>query len=638
MKKLLLSLTVLALVISPIHAKAAVTASASSLVTSPIFAKATSPQIGLFSLTLAQTASETLSSVAVTLNNNGTSTAASGDLAQLSVYKDNGDSVFNSSTDTLAGSQSTVNIGSPTVISTASNNAIDGGKFFISLATSPSWSSSISPIDSITASLAADGVVTSANSPVLTATTTSTITADTMGPVVTSAVAQNTGGGVVKNAGDKVVLTFGEATNKPVITAANIASILQLSNSHSWLDGLASIGGASWNSAGTELTITLSGGVSVPTVALSDTVTMSSSVITDATGNPAVGTTTVTGTFGEDTTGPAVNSAMAKNTGGTSAKEAGDSVVITFSEATNKFTITAANIASILQLNNSHSWLDGAASLGGVSWSSDGKTLTITLSSGTSLPTVAVGDTVTISGASIKDASNNNATGTVTITGDFGGQTGGTVGDDHHGKGDDDDDDDDEEDSRVKCTGGIINGKLYKLVGSPTVYLARKCTLKPFRGNAVFKARGHKFQNIIELSVAPTGVVLSTDPALPAEGTLIRGKKDKTVWFVTKDGKRRGFTKAEIFKKLGFAFDKVEIVDDSDLNTMQVASNIDTDTTHPDGSIIKCENATVVFEIKGGQKHAFSSAEAFNAKGHQFKHILSVDCSKFSYAQGAAIQ
>lgn len=631
MRKLLFTLSALALSLSPLAvAEAAVTASASSLAVSPMTLKASSAATGLFAVTLAQTAAETLSSVAITITNSGASTASGSDFASVAVYKDNGNGTFDPATDAVAGTQATVSVGSATTVTTASNNTIDGGKFFVALSTSGTWSSAASPVDSVTATLAANGVVTSANSPTLTAVTTAAITADTVGPVLSTAVATNAGGGTAKNAGDTVVLTFGEATNKPVITAANIASLLQLNNSHSFLDGVASIGGASWNAPGTVLTITLSAGTLLPTVELGDTVTVAGTAITDSHGNLASGNQVITGTFGADTTAPALSSAVAKNTGGTSAKEAGDSVELTFSEATNKFVITAANIASLLQLNNSHSFLDGASSLGSATWSADGIKLTITLSAGTSVPTITVGDTVTVAGTSIKDAANNNATGTVNITGDFGG----TITTPPPG----DDDDDSDEDSRKHCASGVVNGRLYKIKGSATVYLAAGCRLKPFRGAAVFKARGHKFQNIVELDALPSGAVISDKPALPAVGTLIRGSKEKTVWFIGEDGKKHGFTREDIFRKLGFRFEAVEVIEQSDADTMEGGDNVDNDKKHPKGAIVQCTGAKVVFKVDGNIKHPFTSAEAFNARGHQFKHILSVDCTNFTYADGTAIQ
>ncbi len=374
---------------------------------------------------------------------------------------------------------------------------------------------------------------------------------------------------------------------------------------------------------------------------------------------------------------PTLVSAVASNTGGTAAKEAGDSIVLEFSEATTKFAVTADNIDSVLDLNNSHSFLDGAGAIGSASWNTAGTKLTVVLSAATSLPSVVVGDTVTISGNSIENAAGDDFVGSKAITGSFVSTSGNGNDDDedddedcvessvhvssdseHHGNGHggddedenededndsgDDDSDDGEEDhcgsSHHQCDNLVVNGKLYQVAGEPTVYLASHCTLKPFRGEAVFHARGLKFQNIIVISALPTGVTLSPEPVLPVEGTLVKGS-DKTVWFVGHDGKRRGFVNADVFNKLGFKFGQVQTISDSDLGELPVdtESNIADDSHHPDGALIKCSNSPAVYVVVGGDRKPFASAEAFEGNGHSFEHILTVDCNRFAYHDGTPV-
>ncbi len=452
------------------------------LVASPMVAAASSAPIPLFKFSLTQDAGETLSSVTVTVTKNGVNNLASSHLASLAVYKDNGDGSFSTVSDLLAGSQATVNINSPTTIATGSNNAIGGGAtFFVALSTGASWSD-LTPADSLTVQLAADAIATSANSPTVTAVTTAAITADTTGPALTSVVAQNTGGTAAKEAGDSLAFTFNEATNKPVLSVANIPTTLALNHNHSFLDGLGVLTSASWNSAGTVYTLTLSANTSLPTVEPGDTVTIGGSLVQDATGNAATGNAVISGSFTTDVTGPHLTSVVAQNTGGTSAKEAGDSLVLTFGEATNQPSLTDSNVNATLTLNNSHSWLDGAGHIGSATWNTGGTMLTITLAAGTSVPTVAVGDTVTVSGSVVQDASGNPASGSQVIGGTFGTSTsgGGTEG----GKG---------------CPNNLINGRLYQVNGSGTVYLAAACRLKVFKGKAVGKAKGKKFKNILSV-------------------------------------------------------------------------------------------------------------------------------------------
>ncbi|MEK6591169.1 MAG: LamG-like jellyroll fold domain-containing protein, partial [Nitrospinota bacterium] len=105
--------------------------------------------------------------------------------------------------------------------------------------------------------------------------------------------------------------------------------------------------------------------------------------------------------------------------------QAGDKVIIRFHGKTNGSTINppidASNINTVLQLS-SGSWLDGAGQIGSAVWSTykfTDDTLTITLSAGTSAPTIASGATITVNGTYIKDIFNNAISDSITLSKDF---------------------------------------------------------------------------------------------------------------------------------------------------------------------------------------------------------------------------
>ena len=122
---------------------------------------------------------------------------------------------------------------------------------------------------------------------------------DLTAPVIDSAVAYDGAdslGGI--DADDYVILYFSEPTNMPLIDSTNIDSIFSLSGSHSWLDGAGRLGVYSWDSSGTELLINLTINLSLPTIAVGDTITPNSITITDLNGNPCSGSVILTGSFG----------------------------------------------------------------------------------------------------------------------------------------------------------------------------------------------------------------------------------------------------------------------------------------------------------------------------------------------------
>lgn len=505
MKKFLASLTVVSTVLGSVgiaQATVSYNTAPQSLVATTITVPATSAQKPVFNFTINNTAIETLSSILVQVDKANASTTVSGsDIASVSLYKDDGSNVFNPVIGNLIGIQTVVNIGATTtIIPTATTSAT--GKFYISFATSGTWSGVV-PADAITVTMPVNAVVASANSPTSSVITTAVITADTVNPLLTSAMAKNTGGTNAKEAGDSVALAFTESTNKPVITNANISSYFTLNNGHSFLDQAGNLGVASWNVEGTILTLTLSG------------------------------TTTPTST----------------------------------------------------------------------------------------IPTVAVGDAVTVvPSANFVDITGNQVTGAQAITGNFGGSN-----------------EENNEEVKGVCANGVINGRLYKVGSEATVYLAASCRLKPFRGEAVFKARGKKFQNIITLATLPSNIAISDKPVLPTAGTLVKGS-DKTVWFVDTHGTKRGFISGEHFLKLGFNFKNVQAISDTDLALIPANGPIQNNENHPDGSVIKCSNQAAVYQVIAGKKFPFSSLSVLESKDINTSQILLVNCQNFSYTEGAAIK
>jgi len=191
--------------------------------------KASSSDIPIIKFALTQSASETLSSVTVTIVDAGSTGVLSADIASLKVFKDNGDGVFGSG-DLEAGSQTTVGIGTPTTITTSVNNAIGTSPtmFFVTIATSASWSDA-SPADAIAVSMAQDGIVTSANSPNVTPLVgANALVADTTSPTVVSVYQVNPSAVDVKfSEGVQPTLATNTANYTFANPALNVVDVIQ---------------------------------------------------------------------------------------------------------------------------------------------------------------------------------------------------------------------------------------------------------------------------------------------------------------------------------------------------------------------------------------------------------------------------
>jgi hypothetical protein len=118
----------------------------------------------------------------------------------------------------------------------------------------------------------------------------------------------------------------------------------------------------------------------------------------------------------------AIDSARAENASGVypgSGIDVGDTVTLRFSEATNAYAVTAANIGATLTLSGGHTW----GTIQSAAWYTTkyaNDTLIVTLGT-VGPPTVAVGDTITVAAATITTGGVNP--GNITLTGSFGAGT-----------------------------------------------------------------------------------------------------------------------------------------------------------------------------------------------------------------------
>ena len=95
----------------------------------------------------------------------------------------------------------------------------------------------------------------------------------------------------------------------------------------------------------------------------------------------------------------------------------GDEVKLKYSEIVQYVPLFPQDLDTTFTLSSGHTWLDGSNNFAGFSFNQ--KELTIILSANVSVPTIQVGDTITMSGTLIKDSQNNSAVGAVILGGTF---------------------------------------------------------------------------------------------------------------------------------------------------------------------------------------------------------------------------
>jgi outer membrane protein assembly factor BamB len=132
--------------------------------------------------------------------------------------------------------------------------------------------------------------------------------------------------------------------------------------------------------------------------------------LTDVVGN-AVPPTLATAVATTDAAAPLLVGASAVETPpALDGPDAGDLVVLTFSESMAASSLDALTIDGVLSLSAGHSWLDGFGGLGGAVWSANNSRVEISLTAGGSPPTIAVGDVITVAPGTLADLEGNGVT------------------------------------------------------------------------------------------------------------------------------------------------------------------------------------------------------------------------------------
>ncbi len=120
------------------------------------------------------------------------------------------------------------------------------------------------------------------------------------------------------------------------------------------------------------------------------------------------------------------------------------------------------------------------------------------------------------------------------------------------------------------------------------------------------------------LSAYPLG-----DPVKFRDGFLIKGT-EAPVYVVTKDGKRIWITTEETFLGLGYRWEDIYWIDDSQVSEYVKIGEWTTIFQHPEATLFKYQTDARVYLLENGFKRPFSNEEAFLSRGYHFRFVLTL--------------
>lgn len=149
-----------------------------------------------------------------------------------------------------------------------------------------------------------------------------------------------------------------------------------------------------------------------------------------------------------------------------------------------------------------------------------------------------------------------------------------------------------------------------------TVYLVSgQQQRRPFRSPEVFFSCGYQFSEV-RLATADD-LALPVGPVMVfCDGSLVKEPNNSLVYLVS-NGKKRGFTSADVFKGLGYSFANVVTANNETFADLPSDAVIDSVAIqHPAGTIINKDGT--LYRVAPGGLEAFDSPDTYFSYGHKF--------------------
>ena len=165
------------------------------------------------------------------------------------------------------------------------------------------------------------------------------------------------------------------------------------------------------------------------------------------------------------------------------------------------------------------------------------------------------------------------------------------------------------------------------------VYLIENGKKRWITSENLFKTLGYVWKNVKKKTADQAAQILDGPFVSYPSGTLVKAS-GPTVYLVD-NGQKREFLSWQSFNSLGYKMNKVLTIDDNELALYPTGPFV----PYKDKTIVRQQNEPTVYQIFGGKKLAFISAEQFLSLGYQWKDILTISADELArYESGGDVK
>lgn len=175
---------------------------------------------------------------------------------------------------------------------------------------------------------------------------------------------------------------------------------------------------------------------------------------------------------------------------------------------------------------------------------------------------------------------------------------------------------------------------LAKTEDSPTVYLIKNSKRKEFTSAVLFEKLGYKWSNIINITKDEMENHLADGKVLYPDGFLIKSSDNPAV-YILEAGEKRKITSAVLFEKRGYKWSEITSLSPEEIKNYPDGKIM----TYPDGTLIKREGFSVVYRIEDGKRKEFTSLALFEATKSKWSDVIALDKDEFlAYPDGGIVK
>jgi hypothetical protein len=178
------------------------------------------------------------------------------------------------------------------------------------------------------------------------------------------------------------------------------------------------------------------------------------------------------------------------------------------------------------------------------------------------------------------------------------------------------------------------NRSLIRIKNKPTVYMIEDGIKQPIPSEEVLFSQGLTFDDVEVVEQDEADTYADGDAVNYADGTIVQ-EEGKPEVYVIENGEKKHIQDPKAFVSLGYSWNNIVKVKPGILGLYRKGAPLKSNSTHPEGALIRVAGTPTVYLIKGGRRVPIPSIQLFNAYRFDWNKVLVVsERQKNKFKQG----